>query len=996
MTGIVAKFARIRFVFAAAAFAATWGGAQRAEAQGLVYVEGVDQLGGAQQNIFRADGGDINTALDPNQLANGSVPGNNLWNYRDEGVPDPTGTFATIYESIQEDSPELRQQISGLTANTMYDVYVAYWSDGANWGVRAGFTSNPNTNTLFNVTGANFGTAGTLAGSGAWTTPPADNPDDDPDNPSPFVNITDLDVVDGPETTQTMYLGFVGATTSNASGQISVFIDDQANTTDGNLRSWLDGLAYVPAGTQVFVTATLNRDTGNLVINNPTGVTYNIASYSLASAGGSMIAAQWDSIADGGNTTITEANPWATTSTTAALLSEAETPAVNGAQLVATTGAFNVGNVWARTPIQDVQITLNLTNGSSITVAPTYTGTAIANGDFNADTFINIADFTILKTNMHSNVSALTFAQSYVLGDMSRDSIINSTDFIAFRTAYDAANGAGSFVAMVNGIPEPSSAALAALGLGMLRATRRRRRAVSHAPVKIAAVSARRIRRSFVIVACLAMSGLTSSSAWAQTVIPITGWFATGNLDGHTVPVTNPNSNTFSVGDGTPANADNATVFAAFQPVTFANGQEVVLRGRVQLVGIPITGDAFRFGMFDGGAFTAPYNPSIEPLVSNVPASRSQFDATTMTNGWLGFLASASSGGGNAALEARNPASTQNTQFISNAGGGDVYQVAGLGPATETWNHDNNPATPEIAKTQTPNNRVIRLSTAPSVGNFDADTYDFTMTIGRFGFENTMSARLVSRTFAGDLDADQDVDGNDFLLLQRQATVTAAGMNAFRANFGSGTPDYVTNLSATLSPDQDTLPTMITNEIDRIGFLLSNGMDTAQANFSNVELEIRQIQSLILDVNTNTGAVSVRNAAGVPFDITYYEITSTNGNLNAGGWVSLDDGEGGDLDGVGWDELGTGTANVLSEGNLTGSRLVNNGQSFSLGNAFNTATLLGNRDTNFRFATVDGTLIRGVVNYNTTSSAGAVPEPGSLALAALALVGVCGARRRKA
>ena len=173
---------------------------------------------------------------------------------------------------------------------------------------------------------------------------------------------------------------------------------------------------------------------------------------------------------------------------------------------------------------------------------------------------------------------------------------------------------------------------------------------------------------------------------------------------------------------------------------------------------------------------------------------------------------------------------------------------------------------------------------------------------------------------------------------------------------------------------------------------MANGMDTDQAVFSNVQLELRQIQSLILDVNTVTGKVSVRNAAGVPFDITYYEITSVNGNLNPAGWVSLDDGEGGDPNGVGWDELGTPTANLLAEGNLTGSRLVANGQGFQLQTAFNVATTLGNRDTNFFFATTDGEIHRGVVNYNTPSTQTAIPEPSCLALG---LIGLIGARRRK-
>jgi hypothetical protein len=78
---------------------------------------------------------------------------------------------------------------------------------------------------------------------------------------------------------------------------------------------------------------------------------------------------------------------------------------------------------------------------------------------------------------------------------------------------------------------------------------------------------------------------------------------------------------------------------------------------------------------------------------------------------------------------------------------------------------------------------------------------------------------------------------------------------------------------------------------------------------------------------------------------------------------------------------------------LEGSRAIANGTSFSLGNAFNTATAPASRDLSFFFATEDGILRRGLVNYNTTSTIFAVPEPCTLVL--LAGVGTLALSRRR-
>ena len=168
MKGNIATGSRSRLAMGAATIAALIGlsVASRSAAQGLVYVEGVDQLGGAAQNIFRADGGDINTRSTPT-TANGSVPGNNLWNYRDEGVPDPKAASPPSMNPSRRIRPSSASRLAGSRQYQLRRLRRVLVGRQHNWGVRAGFASNPNLNTLFNVTGANFGTAGTLAGSGA-------------------------------------------------------------------------------------------------------------------------------------------------------------------------------------------------------------------------------------------------------------------------------------------------------------------------------------------------------------------------------------------------------------------------------------------------------------------------------------------------------------------------------------------------------------------------------------------------------------------------------------------------------------------------------------------------------------------------------------------------------------------------------------------------------------------------------------------------------------
>jgi hypothetical protein len=123
---------------------------------------------------------------------------------------------------------------------------------------------------------------------------------------------------------------------------------------------------------------------------------------------------------------------------------------------------------------------------------------------------------------------------------------------------------------------------------------------------------------------------------------------------------------------------------------------------------------------------------------------------------------------------------------------------------------------------------------------------------------------------------------------------------------------------------------------------------------------------LTLQVNTTTGAVRILNEQEVGFDVSYYELRSPSGALNTTGWASLDDAEGGDPVGTGWDEATVNSANLLSEVNLTSMTSFSPGNMATLGNAFTPGAM---QDLAFFYAGPTETSLRaGNIDYVTGPS----------------------------
>jgi hypothetical protein len=214
----------------------------------------------------------------------------------------------------------------------------------------------------------------------------------------------------------------------------------------------------------------VNRANGNITLKNLSGASVNISSYSITSAFESMSTTNWLPIADNydngnpGPNQVDANHSWTKLTAAGAHtdLSEVDFQSGLGASIT-NNQTVNLGNGdWIQNPNEDL-VFKYISNGVIHTGVVGYTGNngvAFASGDLNADGVINSADWNILRSNQLGNLSSLSLAQAYRLGDLNGDKLSDHADFIAFKAAYDAVNGSGSFLAMVASVPEPTTSLL--------------------------------------------------------------------------------------------------------------------------------------------------------------------------------------------------------------------------------------------------------------------------------------------------------------------------------------------------------------------------------------------------------------------------------------------------------------------------------------------------------------------------------------------------------
>jgi hypothetical protein len=229
---------------------------------------------------------------------------------------------------------------------------------------------------------------------------------------------------------------------------------------------------------QPFLEITVDRDTGGITLSNRTGSPVNLKSYSITSAFEGLEPANWLSIAENydkenaGPNQVDAAHSWSelTNPTAHSDLSEADLESGLGASL-GHTRTINLGNSgpWIRTATEDL-VFQYISGSQVVTGIVAYTGNddvPFDVGDLNTDGTINSADWVILRNNQHTDLSLLSLAEAYRVGDLTGDKQNGHADFAAFKSIYETANGSGSFAAMIadlGRVPEPSSVLLILTG----------------------------------------------------------------------------------------------------------------------------------------------------------------------------------------------------------------------------------------------------------------------------------------------------------------------------------------------------------------------------------------------------------------------------------------------------------------------------------------------------------------------------------------------------
>jgi hypothetical protein len=226
---------------------------------------------------------------------------------------------------------------------------------------------------------------------------------------------------------------------------------------------------------------TVDRGTGAMTVSNDTGLPVDFASYSVLSPGvGALEPSQWSTIAGNtdappsGDGSVDPNNTWSVSSSDPADLSEGS-DGVTGATLGTDANIELGAGSWLRQLTEDLSFEYRSAAGDVTMGVIEYVGDPIVFADLNFDGEVDETDFfDVLQPNYRNNVSGMSVAQAYQLGDLNGDLSIDVFDALLFNEEFLAANP-GATALSLTAVPEPSTLVLLGLAgaLGCLVRSRR-------------------------------------------------------------------------------------------------------------------------------------------------------------------------------------------------------------------------------------------------------------------------------------------------------------------------------------------------------------------------------------------------------------------------------------------------------------------------------------------------------------------------------------------
>ncbi|WP_197528685.1 GDSL-type esterase/lipase family protein [Aeoliella mucimassa] len=219
---------------------------------------------------------------------------------------------------------------------------------------------------------------------------------------------------------------------------------------------------------QTVCEATINRADGSITLTNTSDAPIAIQSLSLISTAGAISVADLTPITgnydSNGNQQVDD-QPWVITEQSATNFREASTGDA-GSIAVGGSVQLSLAGGWTATPYEELQVNIQLGDGSSAYTNVVYTGTPIVVGDLDGNGTIDRTDYNLLTASGETDLSALLKVQAYRQGDLNGDGSNDYEDFRLFKNAYIAEHGDAAFAAMV-AVPEPTAMPLA-LGMALL------------------------------------------------------------------------------------------------------------------------------------------------------------------------------------------------------------------------------------------------------------------------------------------------------------------------------------------------------------------------------------------------------------------------------------------------------------------------------------------------------------------------------------------------